>query len=369
MVRSRKIKLCFVSLSAYPTLANKNLGYAGGAEANQVLLARELAKRGFDVSFVTDSEGRHDRGGVEDIGGITVIKTYSCADTPKLSLIAKARLIWRALRQADADIYYERATSGIVGLFCYLYRRRFIYGINSDEYARKANMMGDRFWVELAIRLNCRFASTIIAQSEFQTKMLKKNFGKESVIIPSAYVLDDEIPQKAQPPLVLWVATIVSYKQPEQFLKLAEAIPEATFQMIGGPHGDPNLYDQIKEAASKIHNLEFLGFVPPYEIDQHFKQASIFVNTSNLEGFPVTFVQAWAAYLPVVSLNIDPSEVICRNRLGFHARTFERMVRDVRLLLKDQDLRCEIGQNSRRYAEQEHDIKVIATQYLGLLEE
>jgi glycosyltransferase involved in cell wall biosynthesis len=363
-------KICFVSLSSYPTLASKNLGYAGGAEVNQVLLARELLKYGFDISFVADSEGQHDRGSVENIGGIKVIKTYSAADTAQFSLVAKARYVWKAMREANADIYCERAPSGIVALFCYRHRKKFIYGINSDEYAHKGNIrniISNRFRAELGIRLSCKLASVIVAGNEFQAEAVKQNFGKECVIIPSGYPMSDETPQKVQPPIVLWVASILPYKQPDLFLKLAGAIPQARFQMIGGGHGAPELYKLIKEAANRVANLEFLGFIPAYEIDQYFKQASIFVSTSNLEGFPVTFVQAWAAYLPVVSLNIDPSEVICNNKLGFHSRTFDQMVRDVKLLLEDARLRNEMGQNARRYAEKEHDIRVIATKYIRLL--
>lgn len=46
-------KVCFISLNAYVLLTQKNLGFTGGAELQQVLLAKELSKRGFDVSFVT----------------------------------------------------------------------------------------------------------------------------------------------------------------------------------------------------------------------------------------------------------------------------------------------------------------------------
>ena len=46
-------KVCFISLNAYVLLPQKNLGFTGGAELQQVLLAKELSKRGFEVSFVT----------------------------------------------------------------------------------------------------------------------------------------------------------------------------------------------------------------------------------------------------------------------------------------------------------------------------
>ena len=125
-----------------------------------------------------------------------------------------------------------------------------------------------------------------------------------------------EMPEKANPPIVLWVGSMAEVKQPELFVKLAEAIPEARFQMIGGHSGNQELYDWMKAAAGRISNLEFLGVVPFDEIDEYFGRASILVNTSMFEGFPNAFIQAWMHYVPVVSLNAGSDGLICENGLG-----------------------------------------------------
>jgi glycosyltransferase involved in cell wall biosynthesis len=78
-------------------------------------------------------------------------------------------------------------------------------------------------------------------------------------------------------------------KQPELFLKLAEAIPEARFQMIGGHSSNQEYCDRIRDVVGRISNLEFLGVVPFDEIDEYFNRASILVNTSMFEGFPNAF--------------------------------------------------------------------------------
>ena len=44
-----KIRLCVVSLGAYPLLARQNIEIVGGAELQSVLLAKKLAQRGFDI--------------------------------------------------------------------------------------------------------------------------------------------------------------------------------------------------------------------------------------------------------------------------------------------------------------------------------
>lgn len=77
------MKICFLSLSSYLVLARKNLGYAGGAEVEQVHLAKELVSHGYDVSFVTYRYGRNQ---TENVGGTKVIKTYEREKIDQISV-------------------------------------------------------------------------------------------------------------------------------------------------------------------------------------------------------------------------------------------------------------------------------------------
>lgn len=355
-------KICFVSLASYPVLAEKNMGYTGGAEVHQVLLAKELVKHNFEVSFVTYGD---EQAPIEYLDDIKVIKVYKREAASNLTLFSKAWCIWKTMRQANADIYFHEAGAyGVVPIFCSLKRKKFTYNIALDwQVSKESALIYRKFYYRLGIKVDIKLADVIIAQNEFQRKMLKENFGRESLIIKPAFPIPThELPEKASPPIILWVATIGDHKQPELFLKLAEAIPGARFQMIGGPGTSPELYNKVKESAAKIPNLEFLGFVP--EVDRYFTQASIFVNTSKVEGFPSTFIQAWLQYVPTVSLIIDPDEVIDINRLGFHSRTFNQLIYDIELLLKDGELRKQMGKNARKYAEKEHDIKEVVKKYI-----
>jgi len=50
------------------------------------------------------------------------------------------------------------------------------------------------------------------------------------------------------------------------------------------------------------------------------------INTSNFEGFPNIFLEAWATGVPVISLNVDPGNVIKKRRLGICCEgSLERM--------------------------------------------
>lgn len=71
---SGQLSICFVALKAYGLLSGRDdLQHVGGAEVQQVPIARELVKRGYAVSFVA-SDHRQPDGEVVD--RIRVFRAY-----------------------------------------------------------------------------------------------------------------------------------------------------------------------------------------------------------------------------------------------------------------------------------------------------
>jgi glycosyltransferase involved in cell wall biosynthesis len=227
-----------------------------------------------------------------------------------------------------------------------------------------------KLYERMLYKFGIKRADCIIAQSKYQQELLKKNYNQDSIIIKNPYPIEEVVEiSKSRPPVILWVGTIKpEWKQPDLFLKLAKAIPDGRFQMVGGSSTNKQFYEQIKDDAERIPNLESVGFVPYPDVNLYFNNASILINTSSVEGFSNTFLQAWSGYTPVVSLNADPDGIICKYKLGFHSCTFEQMVRDVKTLLKYEKLREKMGMNGRIYVEREHDIKKIVKKYAEIFE-
>ena len=372
---SKRVKICFVALAySYSLLTGKRPKKVVGPDVHQVILAKELIKHDFKITFITYNEGGSP---VEYINGIEVIKIYKDAYRLRmLNIVLELFRVWTAMRKANAQIYFRHGgIVGVVSLFCLIMKKKFIYHIGSDsvvnrelvtrnakEFSRSKFSIGTfGSWLDI------KLADAIIVQNKFQKAMLKKNFGKDGFLIKMPFPLTEQgMPEKAKPPIVLWVGGIAEVKQPELFLKLAEAIPEARFQMIGGHSGNQELYDMIKESSKRILNFEFLGVIPFHEVNEYFSRASILVNTSMFEGFPHAFIQAWMHYVPVVSLNADPDELICKSKMGFHSKTFNQLIEDVKTLLKEEKLREEMGVNGRKYVESGHDLTLIIREYIKL---
>ena len=348
--------ICFVAPNAWPVLSGDgDLPMIGGAEVQQVIVAQELVKRGYRVSMICRDFGQPEEVRINDI---TVFRSFRLEDGLPVLRFVWPRLVstWRCLARADADIYYQRTAgmlTGVVAEFCRRAGRKSVFaaagnpdlepGTSRIEYAR------DRWIYEYGLR----HVDRILVQNEEQERLCLANFGRTSTRVPNCYTLpDSKAPGAGR--YVLWVSTIRKLKQPGLFLDLAEALPEFRFRMIGGPgRGEAPLYETIKRRAAGIPNLEFLGFVPFAQVEAHFDDASVFVNTSESEGFPNAFLQAWARGVPTVAF-VDSGARANGRRVGCRVHSFEAMVSQVSGWLANDTGRVQEGRRCREYVAATH---------------
>jgi len=148
---------------------------------------------------------------------------------------------------------------------------------------------------------------------------------------------------------VLWVGTLdPDQKRPEQFLRLAEQLPDVEFRMIGWSD-DESYRNTIISRAESLPNMTFEGFVPPDEIDEHYRRAVAYVNTSAHEGFPNTFLEAWRFAVPVVSMRAILDGLLTEADIGYQTGTVDGMAQTVDTLWNDRDEVAATGRNGREY--------------------
>jgi glycosyltransferase involved in cell wall biosynthesis len=161
---------------------------------------------------------------------------------------------------------------------------------------------------------------------------------------------------------ILWVSTIRQIKRPGLFLELARKLPELDFKMIGGPgRNETALYETIRTDADGIPNLAFLGFVPYSRIEAHFDDAALLINTSESEGFPNAFLQAWARGIPSISF-VDAGARLDGELIGVQVGSFDEMFSKVHVLMSDEVTRARLGETCRTYVVSNHSPqKIVAT--------
>ena len=356
-VVNKPIRVCFVVLKAYPLFNPKVEKIFGGAEVDAYFLATELAKdRDFEVSFVVGDYGQEP---VELREGVTVIKSI---DVEKKLFLSSPRL-WSTLHKADSQIYIRKGPSlgtALVALFCKANARVFICRTShADEcdgtYLRRHWFRGKAFLWSLGS------AKAVLTQNETDSENLLAVAGINSVVIRNGHRL--EKPKDTNRDIVLWVGRSADFKRAELFLELAKEVPQQRFVMICREATDDKSYHHLVSGAKQIENLEFIPGVPFCQVDGFFQQARVFVNTSEAEGFPNTFIQACKSATPILSLNVDPDGFVDKYGCGLCAQNeWGRFVDMLRRMLNTPDS-AEFGANGRRYFLENHNVSKIVEQY------
>ncbi len=344
--------------------------HIGGEEVQHALMSRYLARSGHAVTSLVGDFGQRP---LEEIEGVKVRKTFALGDgIPGLRFFTpRVSSTWRALRTADADVYYVSCAGpmvGVIAAFCRRHGRRFVFRVASDADCAPHTLMLGKARDRILYRYGLLRADAVLAQTERQAALLQQHYGvRASVAGMFADVPDCVRPLTERGIDLLWLANMRSMKRPEWFPGMARAAPELRCAMAGGAHPDElALYERVSAAAAELPNLHFHGQVRFGATRALFADARIFVNTSSFEGFPNTYLQAWANGVPVVA-TFDPDGIIAAQGLGECVADAAQALAAARALLADPARWFASSARCRAYALARLAPETVAAPYLAAL--
>jgi glycosyltransferase involved in cell wall biosynthesis len=363
------MKICFLGFENLPVLAPEfNHHGIGGEQVQHTLLAKALARRGHEVSMVVYDYGQADRACWH---GITTYKAYrERAGIPVLRYIhPRWTGLWSALRRADADLYYTSCAGmhlGLLALLCRHAGRKFVFRVAHDTDCEPDNLL-IKYWRDRKLyEYGLRRAHGILAQSRGQQRALYNNYGLPSEV--AEMLVDPPEPEAGRDIDVLWVNNLRQFKRPDLFLALAEKMPQLAFHMVGGPQpGAGDLYRKIRQVADGLANFTFHGRIPYHDVGSSYGRARIFVNTSDTEGFPNSYLQAWVRGTPVVAF-FDPDSVIRREQLGAAVSSLNQMADAITGLVKDHHAWLTASERCKSYMTRSYGEDRVLAPYLELFQ-
>lgn len=352
--------ICIVAHNAYGALTGEETGHIGGVERQTALLASWLVKRGHCVSVITWHEGDED---IEYVDGVKIIKLCRARDgLPGLRFFTpRWTSLNRALKQADAALYYHNCAeyvTGLIGLWCVFHHRCFVYASASDiDYDPHFLRVDSKFSYYL-YRVGLMNAALLIAQTRKQKLGLQAAYGLDAKVLkmsatPPRYGTNYIRNALFLKQNVIWVGRLHGIKRPEWLIEIAQAMPDVHFQVMGPAKDDSDYTVSIINALKSTDNIEYLGKVNRHDMPKIYQNASILCCTSLYEGFPNTYLEAWSYGIPVVT-SIDPDDVIKGNQLGFHVTEIPDFMLKISTLLNSA-LEWEVcSANSFHYYLQHH---------------
>ena len=375
------MKICFVS-EGY---LNDSSTAVNGMQVQCHALAKAFSQRAHKVSYIAETRGVV-RGPIQDN---RVCVYYVPPRKYIFSFVLTFFRMFNLLQLVSPDICYLRGRSlhlGVSAIYCRMFECRLIWGSNGHDGCQPnkhiRNLAGldlarpvklllwpERYIFDCLAHFGIRNAYKVVVQNEHQGRELAANFNRQGVVIRSGIQIPDTFRKAASRKVrkILWLGRTDTNKRPDLFAALAvhmSAVRDVTF-IMAGPGNTPNSDFQVDRLPTE--NIEYIGAIDAERAMSEYEDAYLLVNTSESEGFPNTFVEAWAHGVPVVSINVDPDDLIKTHGLGLHSGTFERMLADVGQLLHDTVLREKLSVQARRFAERHLNIESVIKKYEELL--
>ncbi len=303
----------------------------GGAELQISLLARALALNGHEVVIIDPD----------------ITKCFVSSDGIQLTGVPNwnkgikgVRLFWyripelmRVLIDQKADYYYVR-TRSYLHLLPYLASRKtkkkFIVATAHDldvasfwdkfKYKYKTNFNLIKFFTvslpnDLVFKYLMKKSDYIILQHEGQLRNLNSVKGK-IIIFPNIFDFGIVRGIKDSPKdYYVHPGTLNILKGANNLSELINILDNNTSVVVIGQPTDKKS-KRIYKHLNELENVVLTGRLNHKETIQLIANAKALINTSNFEGFPNIFLEAWAVGVPVISLNVNPGNVIKKHHLG-----------------------------------------------------
>ncbi len=341
----------------------------GGAEFQAFLIAKDLVKQGHEVHYIFVSTGENYS---NEIGVILhEIKKNRYVEMFGLEIPCYYSKIDKILQEIKPHSIYVRGRSALTIVGVLLGKKNKVKTVwhianDHDLLKKRVSILSKQVFripQDYIFHKITKKPNRIIAQTNHQAKKLLENYGRECEVVPNGHPLPDvlSIQPQSEKIVIIWIGSLKPRKQPDVFVNLSRFFRDnnnVSFLMLGRNNIPKKTFDIMTE-VDKVRNLEWLGEVSNHEVNNFLSKSAVLVNTSREEGFPNIFIQAWMRSIPVVSLNIDPDDVIKRFELGFHSREFRQLVIDLKNLIDDHCLRERFGRIAHEFASREYSMENI----------
>ena len=131
---------------------------------------------------------------------------------------------------------------------------------------------------------------------------------------------------------------------------IIQAVPKTKFLFVGDGNLREKFVTRIEQLGLSDHFI-FTGLVPPADIPYYISCMDILVHASLREGLARALPQAFAAGVPVVTLDIDSAhEIVENNKNGYLIQAGDKpgFIQSVVKLLKDETLRKSFGESGTK---------------------
>lgn len=366
-------RICFLRIGATPLFLPNGQGEFGGAEVRAWTFAKALVSRGVELDFAVAPHADLPSVTPE---GIRVVQLPPRSRGIK-KLVRSLRGRWNSVPQSFPSIQQIEAkriacfgvhspTPQVIAAAKATGKNTILFLTSSEDVGSNPEDNTKARRQRIQHNYAIQHADEVVVQTETQLRDLEQRFRRSGTVIRNPIdtrIHDDELLQFRSH--VLWVGRAdQDSKRADLCFELAKSCPDIPFHVVMNG-GDQTLLRKLLE--SKPANVQVDTYVPLDEIERLYRTATVLINTSVSEGFPNAFLQAMKYRTPILSLQVDPDEVITRYNCGDVAGSMPRMVEHLANYWPRGPLSVKKGKRARAYVTQHHELCSCVDQLLSLI--
>ncbi len=290
---------------------------------------------------------------------------YADEVAPELSSLA---LPARALRPSPDDLvlYHHGIASPLAGRMLHLECRRGVvfHNVTPARFYRGTPLEEALVGGRAQLAALAPHMDVCIGVSRYNAEELRVAGARNVKVVPlfvepERFSIEASDPERLRAlreggPAVLSVSRVVPHKRFEDLLALHEELlrlrPDARLLLVGGYEAGGRYFKGLRERASKLRGVQFLGKVDHAGLVAAYRASSAFVSMSEHEGFGVPLVEAMASELPVLAFAASAvPETLGGAGVAFTEKNFAFLAELVNALWRDDALRQKVvrGQKKR----------------------
>jgi glycosyltransferase involved in cell wall biosynthesis len=140
---------------------------------------------------------------------------------------------------------------------------------------------------------------------------------------------------------VMFAGSFQERKHPELVLDAAVQWPGVEFVVIGDGPLKPLLMTRVRE--EKLSNVFLLSTKEYSEYAKLLATADIFFFPSRVEGLGKVLLEAASCGIPILVFDDYETPIVVDDVTGFKVKTFEEMLKRLKELIEDKELRLKMG--------------------------
>ena len=336
----------------------------GGVEIVVEELSTRMVKKGHEVTCYNRG-GKHalDKtqkvDNLKEYKGVKLKKVFTI-DKKGLAAMTSSFFATIKILFSKADIVHYHAEGPCVWMWIvrWLSRKKIIATIHGLDWQRAKWGGFATKYIKHGEKNAVKYAHEIIVLSKNVQDYFKKEYNRDTVFIPNGVnkptIINSKIIKEkynlGKDDYILFLGRMVPEKGIHYLIESFNNIKtDKKLVIAGGASDTDTYYSELKEKAKGNKNIIFTGFVQGKELEELYSNAYIYCLPSDLEGMPLSLLEAMSYGNCCLTSNIDE----CAEVLQDKGVTFKKSdVIDLTKILQDL---CDDKKRVKKYKESAQD--------------